>query len=55
MSNFLYKDNILFCENVAVTDIVKKVGTPAYIYSNYTIIFFDAKSPHSLSFLNLNK
>ena len=38
MSNFLYKDNILFCENVAVTDIVKKVGTPAYIYSKKTLV-----------------
>ena len=38
MSSFIYKDNILFCENVAVTDIVKKVGTPAYVYSKKTLL-----------------
>ena len=38
MSKFIYKDNILFCENVAVTDIVKEVGTPAYVYSKKTLL-----------------
>ena len=38
MSSFIYKDNILFCENVAVTDIVKEVGTPAYVYSKKTLL-----------------
>ena len=45
MSSFIYKDNILFCENVAVTDIVKEVGTPAYVYSKKTLLDnFDAYS-----------
>ena len=38
MSSFIYKDNILFCENVAVTDIVKEVGTPAYVYSKKALL-----------------
>ena len=38
MSSFIYKDNILFCENVAVTDIVKEFGTPAYVYSKKTLL-----------------
>ena len=45
MSSFLYKDNILFCEDVAIIDIAKKFGTPAYIYSQKTLIDnFDAYS-----------
>jgi diaminopimelate decarboxylase len=31
---FTYKKNELFCEGVRVADIVKQVGTPAYIYSH---------------------
>lgn len=34
MSEFTYKKNELFCEGVRVADIVKTVGTPAYIYSH---------------------
>ena len=34
MSEFTYKKNELYCEGVRVADIVKKAGTPAYIYSH---------------------
>ncbi len=34
MSEFIYKKNELYCEGVRVSDIVKKAGTPAYIYSH---------------------
>lgn len=33
MHYFEYKENELYCEEVKVADIVKKVGTPVYIYS----------------------
>ena len=33
---FTYKENKLFCENLSINEIAKKVSTPAYIYSkNY--------------------
>ncbi|MBN1637777.1 MAG: diaminopimelate decarboxylase [Ignavibacteriales bacterium] len=32
-SYFTYKNNQLFCEDVAVEQIIKQVGTPTYIYS----------------------
>ncbi len=34
MPEFIYKKNELYCESVRVSDIVAKVGTPAYIYSH---------------------
>ena len=37
MSNFLYKDGILFCEDVAVPDIALNHGTPSYVYSKKTL------------------
>jgi diaminopimelate decarboxylase len=30
---FTYKNNILFCEDVSVPEIIKAAGTPVYIYS----------------------
>ncbi|HTL47856.1 MAG TPA: diaminopimelate decarboxylase, partial [Verrucomicrobiae bacterium] len=36
MHDFRYEGNELYCENVKVADIVKKTGTPAYIYSYKT-------------------
>ena len=36
MHYFGYRNNELFCEDVKVADIVKEVGTPAYIYSKRT-------------------
>jgi diaminopimelate decarboxylase len=37
MNHFDYKNGELFCEDVAVTDIVKEVGTPLYLYSKATL------------------
>jgi len=37
MSNFLYKDGVLFCEDVAVPDIALNHGTPSYVYSKKTL------------------
>jgi len=37
MNHFVYKGDDLFCEDVAITDIAKKVGTPFYCYSHATI------------------
>lgn len=36
--DFQYKKGELFCEQVAVSSIVKKVGTPVYIYSYQTLV-----------------
>ncbi len=37
MHYFEYKDNELHCENVPVAEIVKKSGTPVFIYSHKTL------------------
>ena len=37
MHHFIYKDNELYCESVAIADIAKSVGTPFYLYSNATL------------------
>ncbi len=37
MDEFKYVNEKLFCENVNIEDIVKKVGTPCYIYSFETL------------------
>lgn len=37
MNHFVYKNDNLFCEDVAITDIVEKIGTPFYCYSHATI------------------
>ncbi len=38
MHFFNYKNGSLFAEDVAVTEIVKKIGTPVYIYSCNTLV-----------------
>lgn len=38
MHDFYYVGKDLYCEKVRVRDIVKKVGTPAYIYSHKTFV-----------------
>lgn len=38
MHDFKYKNNELYCENVKISSIVKKVGTPCYIYSHHTLV-----------------
>jgi diaminopimelate decarboxylase len=37
MHHFIYKDNELYCEAVAVADIAEAVGTPFYLYSSATL------------------
>lgn len=37
MNHFEYKNNQLFAEDVAISDIIKQHGTPAYIYSRATL------------------
>ncbi|MFH0771347.1 MAG: diaminopimelate decarboxylase [Candidatus Omnitrophota bacterium] len=38
MHEFKYKDNELYCEDVKVSDIAKKIPTPFYLYSYKTLI-----------------
>jgi len=38
MDHFEYRNGSLFCEQIAVADIVAEVGTPAYIYSSATLL-----------------
>jgi diaminopimelate decarboxylase len=46
MHYFNYKDNELYCEDVAVAKIADQVGTPFYLYSSATLkrhfLAFDA-------------
>ncbi len=37
MNHFVSKDGALFCEEVAVADIAREVGTPFYLYSKATL------------------
>lgn len=37
MNHFQYRDNDLFCEDVAIKDIAAQVGTPFYVYSHATL------------------
>jgi len=37
MNHFDYKNGELFCEDIAVKDIVQEVGTPLYLYSKATL------------------
>ena len=37
MDKFKYKDGMLYCEDVPVSEIAEKIGTPVYIYSANTI------------------
>jgi diaminopimelate decarboxylase len=37
MNHFQYRDNELFCEDVAIKDIAAQVGTPFYVYSHATL------------------
>ncbi|MEM6305064.1 MAG: diaminopimelate decarboxylase [Pseudomonadota bacterium] len=46
MDHFLYRDGVLFAEDVAVAEIAAEVGTPFYVYSTATLVrhyrLFDA-------------
>src|ERR671938_175863 len=35
---FHYLQNTLYCEDVALADVAKKTGTPAYVYSSAVIL-----------------
>ena len=37
MHHFKYRDNVLFCEDVPVTEIAGEIGTPFYLYSHATL------------------
>src|SRR5260370_31690980 len=37
MHDFRYVGNQLFCERVSVESLVKKFGTPLYVYSQHTL------------------
>src|SRR6266568_2363275 len=37
MNHFQYKGNELYAEDVAIKDIVAKVGSPVYVYSHATL------------------
>jgi diaminopimelate decarboxylase len=37
MHHFRYRDNQMFCEDVPILKIAKKVGTPFYVYSHATL------------------
>lgn len=38
MHDFYYKGTKLYCESIAVEELVQKAGTPLYIYSQKTIL-----------------
>ncbi|HUR53796.1 MAG TPA: diaminopimelate decarboxylase [Gemmataceae bacterium] len=38
MDHFVYRDRNLFCEDVPVTDLAEKYGTPLYVYSEATLL-----------------
>ncbi len=49
MNHFTYCNNKLYCENINIAEIAKKVGTPFYLYSHATLkrhftVFNDAFS-----------
>ncbi len=37
MHHFHYRDNVMFCEDVPVSEIAEQVGTPFYLYSHATL------------------
>lgn len=38
MHDFNYRDNVLYCEDVPVTEVVKEHGTPFYLYSLNSVV-----------------
>ena len=36
MNDFVYKNGVLYCEDLRVSDIAAKIGTPFYLYSKNT-------------------
>ena len=37
MHHFEYRGGVLYCEDVAIPDLVEKFGTPVYVYSTATL------------------
>ena len=37
MHDFVYRDALLYCEDVPINKISKEVGTPFYLYSLHTL------------------
>ena len=37
MNHFKYRDNVLYCEDIAIQEIAAKIGTPFYLYSHATL------------------
>ena len=52
MHRFKYKGNSLYCENVKISDIAKRIGTPLYVYSKNTFLDHYRKIESSLSELS---
>jgi diaminopimelate decarboxylase len=52
MHDFKYKRNRLYCENVSVSDIVKRVGTPVFVYSYKTLFDHIQKLQKAFSRVN---
>lgn len=38
MHDFQYRNNKLYCEDVAVAEVARRVGTPFYLYSHHTLV-----------------
>ncbi|MFH2137054.1 MAG: diaminopimelate decarboxylase [Candidatus Omnitrophota bacterium] len=38
MHDFTYKKNKLYCEQISIENIVKKAGSPVYVYSHNTLV-----------------
>jgi len=36
LNDFVYKDGVLYCEDIRVSDIAARIGTPFYLYSKNT-------------------
>jgi diaminopimelate decarboxylase len=52
MHEFKYKNNHLYCEDVKVEDLVKKFGTPLYVYSYHTLISHFMKLKNAFCLVN---
>ena len=52
MHDFRYVGNKLYCERVSIESLVKKYGTPLYIYSQHTLEDHFSKLDHALGELD---
>src|SRR5688500_1378943 len=52
MHHFHYQDGKLFCENVSIDSLVKKYGTPLFVYSEQTFTDHFQKLHHELGELD---